>query len=115
MNPHSPLFNDCCDARRLRQQMAKEFGAKYTATEWTIYSTIRHGDPDVQERIVDFVLQARWNDVKKHVRLRSDLNAAQRQQIRLAFEAMLLAGEVKAAYAFLGVDCAALETDAIVV
>ena len=96
---NSPFFMSCWDGNGILQEIARKFVPK---GNWANYeralkqASANHG----WDQIEQFVLDERWLDVKKKAKKLPNV-----AEVRLAFEAMLLAGEVEAAYRFVGKHC----------
>jgi hypothetical protein len=96
----SPFFMSCWDGNAILTAISARFVPK---TPWADSRGVllkkaiaNHG----WDQIEQFVLDARWLDVKKKAKKLCNIG-----DVRLAFEAMLLAGEVEAAYRFVGKHC----------
>jgi hypothetical protein len=98
--PNSPFFMSCWDGNAILRAIAVRFVPKLAA--WTNYERAlkiaidSHGWAQIEQ----FVLDARWLDVKKKAKKLRNVG-----DVRMAFEAMLLAGEVETAYRFVGKHC----------
>lgn len=96
----SPFFMSCWDHNVIFKILGQQFVPNYG---WVNYERMLKVAVDNHgwARVEQFVLDARWLDVKKKAKKLSNV-----AEVRLAFEAMLLAGEVEAAYRFVGKHCA---------
>lgn len=96
---NSPFFMSCWDVNRFFQLLINRFIPNYS---WVNYerglklAIDNHGWANIEQ----YVLDERWLDVKKKAKKLPNVT-----EVRLAFEAMLLAGEVEAAYRFVGKHC----------
>lgn len=94
----APFFNACWDGRAFLEKIRTKWGQPNFMSPRAVLQRIvaNHGWDQVEQ----FVLDERWDHVKKKAKKLP--NAA---EIRQAFEAMLLAGEVESAYRFVGRGC----------
>jgi hypothetical protein len=96
---NTPFFMSCWDSNQLFSAIANRFVPNFS---WANYERMlkiavnSHGWAQIEQ----YVLDARWLDVKKKAKKLRNVG-----DVRMAFEAMLLAGEVEAAYRFVGKHC----------